>query len=372
MAIPKILNSYPTSVELSRLMRAHGAEIVFLSFESLESALEIVRMFESDANQAQIFGFHSALNTQILYESMRAGVREFLVDPFHEQALFQSLSHVKSLLDRRPVDYADSDQIFAFLPSKAGVGTSTIAANTGSALARMPDMRVLLADFDLSSGMLRFMLKLNNEFSVFDAAKYAYNMDEALWPQLVTKRGGMDVLHAGPLNPNLRIDAKQIRGLVTFMRRQYGTLCFDLSGNLEKYSLELMQESKRILMVCTPEIPSLHMAREKMAFLKQMDLDSRVSVVLTRMEKKVMFSKQQVEDLVGVSVIRTFPNDYPAVNRSLASGTLLPETSELGKAFEGFANALVAPKALGKLQPYERKFLDFATPPASLALRGRN
>ena len=114
------------------------------------------------------------------------------------------------------------------------------------------------------------------------------------------------------------------------------------------------------------------MAREKMAFLKQMDLDSRVSVVLTRMEKKVMFSKQQVEDLVGVSVIRTFPNDYPAVNRSLASGTLLPETSELGKAFEGFANALVAPKALGKLQPYERKFLDFATPPASLALRGRN
>ncbi len=51
-----------------------------------------------------------------------------------------------------------------------------------------------------------------------------------------------------------------------------------MSGNLERYSLEIMHESKRIFLVCTPEIPSLHLAREKYLYLKQLDLGDRVGV----------------------------------------------------------------------------------------------
>ena len=80
----------------------------------------------------------------------------------------------------------------------------------------------------------------------------------------------------------------------------YQVLCFDLSGNLEKYSLELMRESKRIVLVCTGEIASLHLAREKLVLLKEMGLSGRVLVVLNRMEKEnPLFSKIQVEDLLG-------------------------------------------------------------------------
>ena len=60
---------------------------------------------------------------------------------------------------------------------------------------------------------------------------------------MVTKIGNLDVLHAGPINPSLRIEPAQIRHLIQFMRRNYQALCFDLSGNLERYSLEIMQES---------------------------------------------------------------------------------------------------------------------------------
>ncbi len=58
VTVAKQLNIYPTEVELTRLMRAHAAEIVFLSFESLEKALEIVRMLESEACNVQLVGFH--------------------------------------------------------------------------------------------------------------------------------------------------------------------------------------------------------------------------------------------------------------------------------------------------------------------------
>jgi pilus assembly protein CpaE len=298
-------------------------------------------------------------------------VREFLTEPFEERTVLETLASIKTLLDRRPAAYESTNQIFSFLPSKAGVGTSTIALNVSGALARRGNTRVLLSDFDLSSGMLRFMLKLNNEFAVPNAIERAADIDENLWPQLVTAIHGMDVLHAGPLHPNYGIEPMQVSQLVAFMRRMYQVLCFDLSGNMEKYSLELMRESKRILLVCTGEIPSLHLAREKLAFLKELGLSARVSVVLNRMEKHSLFSKAQVEDLLGLPVGRAFSNDYEAVNQAVEAGKLLSPETELGKSFTEFAAQLMDQPEV-KHELAKRRFLEYFRPPHAFATPGRD
>jgi Flp pilus assembly CpaE family ATPase len=171
------------------------------------------------------------------------------------------------------------------------------------------------------------------------------------------------VLHAGRVNPNLRIEGTQIRNLVEFMRRNYDALCFDLSGNLEKYSMELMQESKRIMLVVTPEIPSLHLAREKLHFLRGFDLESRVSVVLNRCHKKPLFTKPQVEELLGLPVVQTFPNDYEGVNKAMTAGKWLEPESDMGQQFAEFAKGLFEKKAVPK-EP--KKFLEFLSTPNRL------
>ena len=68
--------------------------------------------------------------------------------------------------------------------------------------------------------MMRFMLKLQNEYSVIDAVEHALHIDENLWPQLVTSIDQLDVLHAGRVNPNLRIEGAQIRGSDRFRAAQ--------------------------------------------------------------------------------------------------------------------------------------------------------
>jgi len=361
--IARTLDHYPSGVELIRTVRALAADVLFLDFGNLKKGLEIIHILEAEGSPLQIVGFDRTLDPAVLRETMRAGVREFLGEPFEARAVMETLASIQSQLDRRPAVYQSTNQIFTFLPSKAGVGTSTIAANVSAALAGRPNTHVLLADFDLSSGMMRFMLKLTNEFSVPDALERAADMDENLWPQLVTAIQGMDVLHAGRLNPSYRMDASQIGKLMAFMRRTYQALCFDLSGNLEKYSLELMQESKRILLVCTGEIPSLHLAREKMMFLKEQGLSARIAIVLNRMHKHPLFSKDQVEDLLGVPVVRVFANDYQAVNRAVETGKLLQTDSELGRSFAEFAAQLMDQPEV-KADPAKRRFLEFLRPPA--------
>ena len=369
--VDRTLDHYPTTIELVRTLRALATDVVFINFESLKEGLETVRILEADGNQRQVVGFQSHADTAVLRETMRAGVREFLADPFEPKAVLESMQSIKTLLQQRPAVYESTNQVFSFLPSKAGVGASTIAVNVSGALARRPNTRVLLSDFDLSSGMLRFMLKLTNEYSVPDAISRVADIDENLWPQLVTAVAGMDVLHAGRINPGYRIDPAQVANLVAFMRRAYQVVCFDLSGNLEKYSIELMQESKRILLVCTAEIPSLHLAREKLAFLRDMGLSARVSVVLNRVRKNPLFSQTQVEELLGQPVVRVFSNDYMAVNQVVEEGKLLDSGSELGRSFAEFAAQLVDQPDV-KQAASKRRFLDFFKPAPTLATPGRD
>jgi pilus assembly protein CpaE len=373
VTVLRVLDTYPTEIELARILRTLTPDMVFLSFESANAALEIVRFLDKEVQGIQITSIHRVCHTAALRDAMRAGVREFVEYPFERQSVIDSVSNSASLLEQRPLVYRATTQVFSFLPSKAGAGASTLALNVSAALARRPDMRVLLADFDLSSGMTRFLLKLQNEFSVLDAVERSSAMDESLWHPMVTSTHGMEVLHSGRVNPSVRIEGTQVHDLIRFMGRSYDAVCFDLSGNLERYSLDIMQESRRILLVCTAETPSLHLAREKLQFLKTLDLDSRVGVVLNRVYRKSVLGKSQVEEILGVPVIAALSNDYSAVHRAANEGTVLDPKSELGKEHTQFAASLLdngtSPPMAGRQPNHpgsKNKFLEFFSVPTLL------
>ncbi len=359
VGVIRTLDRYPNALELVRFLRAHAPQVIFVSTESTTKALEIAREVEKNTPGVQMVAVSRFCDPQILLEVMRAGIREFASLPFDRQTLMDALVRIKDALDKRPPEIGATDQVFSFLPSKAGVGTSTIALNVSVAMSRLPNSNVLLSDFDLNSGMVRFMLKLDNSYCVTDAAEHSLDMDESMWPSMVTTMDRLDVLHAGKLNPDFRIEPTQIRHLMEFMRRNYNVLCFDLSGNLEKYSLEIMQESKKIFLVCTPEIPSLHLAREKYVYLKQLDLGDRVAVLLNRSQKRPLITPQQIEQLLGLPVHMTFPNDYHGVQRAVTEGRWVETSSDLGKHFNTLAQSMLESKQGSGAGDGKKKFIEF-------------
>jgi Flp pilus assembly CpaE family ATPase len=219
--------------------------------------------------------------------------------------------------------------------------------------------------------MVRFMLKLDNPNCVIDAAEHAADMDENMWPQLVSRLGTLDVLHAGRLNPHFRIESIQVRHLLAFLRRNYKVICADLSGNLEKYSVEIMHESKRVFLVCTPEIPSLHLAREKYEYLKAIDLGDRVTVLLNRCQKRPLITPEQIEELLGLPVQLTFPNDYQCVHRALAAGTPIDMSSDLGRQCVSLAQTMVDRKAPAAVDTKKRFIEFFSISPAKYTIENK-
>lgn len=345
VGIVRTMSRYPTANELVRMLRASAPEVLFLSIESLSRALEIVSAAEAQMPGIQVVAINRSADPQTLLEVMRTGIREYLSPPFQRQQLYEALIRVKEALERRPIQAEHSNLVFSFIPSKPGVGTTTIATNAAVAVSKQPDQRSLLIDADLNSGMVRFLLQLDNNYSLLDAAERSFNMDENIWPQLVTTIGNLDVLHSGKLNPELRVEPTHVRHILDFARRNYKAVFLDLSGNFERYSIEAMQDSKRIFLVATPEIPSLHLAREKLAYLRSLELGERVSILLNRCQKRAVINPAQVQDLLGQPVAMTFANDYQGVHRALTAGKPVDPGSDLGRQFAQLAQLLLDKKA---------------------------
>ena len=352
VGIVRIVDHYLEGIELVRFLRATAPEIVFLSVESIRKALDLATRIEAQAPGTQVVAIDREVNSGTLVETMNAGIREFLAAPFEVEVVQQTLQRLQQTLERRPPSIESTDLLLAFMPAKAGVGCSTIALNTSIALSQLPNTKTLLADFDLNCGIIDFMLQTESKYSIATAAENAHQMDETLWDKLVTTRGDLDIIPAGRTAPGFRIDAVQIRYLLEYARRNYKVICTDLSGILEKYSIEILHEAKQIFLVCTPEVPSLHLAREKLRFFRTIDLDGRVKILLNRSQKRGLIPVSQIEKVLGMPVFMSFPNDYAGVHKALTAGKQVSPTSELGKAFHALAGAVVNPE-----KPREAGFL---------------
>src|SRR5579871_2554924 len=134
VTVCRTLPAYPGEVDLLRALRAHGPQVIFLSFETVEAAIDLARLLETHHTGVQVIGVHHSMDPLVLRESMRAGVREFVAAPFEHRQLIEALRGVKDLLERAPVSSKATSEIFSFLPSKPGVGTTTLALNVSAAL----------------------------------------------------------------------------------------------------------------------------------------------------------------------------------------------------------------------------------------------
>lgn len=361
-AIVRIIPQYTNRVDTIRFLRAAAPDLLFLSVENLPQALAVAEYVAAEAPHIQVAAVHRAVDPQFLLATMRAGIREFLHAPFERASLRETLVRMREQLERRPPSTQHVGSVFAFLPAKAGVGCSTLAVNTGVMLSTMPDTKVLLTDFDLNCGMVGFMLKLDGGHSIVTAAENALEMDENLWPRIVCSRGSLDILPTGKLVPGFRIEPVQIQHLLAFARRNYDAVCADLSGMMEKYSIEILHEAQRIFLVSTPELPSLHLTREKLSFLRSQRLDDRVSILLNRAQQRHVLSQADMEGLFGQKVEMTFPNDYSGVHKALTAGRQVETSSDLGKAVKKLAESLAGAKKAPAASQIKRSLLDVIAP----------
>ncbi len=146
-------------------------------------------------SQTKIIAVHQSEDPSIILSALRAGANEFVAPPF-EKTLPPALDRVVRLNEE---EHAPTRQgkVVGFLSAKGGCGSTTLACHIAADLRRKTNKQVLLADLDLTSGMVGFLMKVNSVYSVLDAVANLSRLDESLWKALKTEwKPGVDVIAA--------------------------------------------------------------------------------------------------------------------------------------------------------------------------------
>jgi Flp pilus assembly CpaE family ATPase len=121
-----------------------------------------------------------------------------------------------------------------------------------------------------------------------------------------------------------------------------------------------MKQSKRVFLVCTPEVGALHLAREKLGIFRSLDIYDRVNVIVNRSGNPPNeIRAEDVERMLGRPAFSFFPNDYKEIGKALRNGKLVRSDSGIGKCFSGCAKRILNLDADTATAKPRRRMIEF-------------
>lgn len=323
-------------------------EVLLLDLSSLPSELNIaMRQLKYQAPQMRVVALHSSADPQMILSAMRAGVNEFLHPPLEEN-LVPALERLMKTSDSEAAPITRGKMI-GFLSAKGGCGATTLACHVASELQTITRKSVLLADLDLTSGIVGFLMKTPSSYSILDGIKNLSRLDESLWKALVAEhRPGLSVIPAPATYTRWdHPDENRLRQTLQFMRTQHEWIVLDLGRSLNSIAMAVLDEIDQLFLVSTLEVVALHGLKTIVHGLFQQG--EKLQLVLNRTPKMMDISTQELEKILGRSLYAALPNDYLGLYQSYSSGNLLDSNARLSQHF-----ALLASKIAG-VQPVKSR-----------------
>lgn len=131
------------------------------------------------------------------------------------------------------------------------------------------------------------------------------------------------------------------RRTIQSLRRNYHYIVADTGMQIDDVTLTTLEMSDLVLLVCTPDVPSVRATRAALTLLEELGVHREsIGYVLNRSAKRADIKARDVQALFsGYELLGEIPADYRSLQPFVNSGALIAEAG----------NALPINRALGKL-----------------------
>jgi pilus assembly protein CpaE len=274
-------------------------------------------------------------------EAMLVGAHGFLLKPFDLPELSRSIGQVHQLWLQRhalltehlPAAEAAAaptkrgHAIATFSP-KGGTGTTTLAVNLAIALKQQTNVPVLLADLDLRAADVDIFLSLFTKNSILDLIGLQQRIDKELLERVTTEHGsGIRVLRGDSQLQFIEspFEVGQIGDLVEQLVSIWdGYVVINTSNGLDRWTIETLDMADTILVVTTPELPSLRVTRNFLDLAEaNVDESDKWHVIMNVYQGKKVLRTADIENSIKYPITATISEDFALVPLSINRGTPL-------------------------------------------------
>lgn len=348
--VDRVLDAVPESYDFTRLLNVSQPDLFVLDHDDDAPIERIVDTIHARSPSTAVLAFGSRLGGD-LEGARELGVEAVVPYPVDVPTLVAAID--RAIHEKRGERIGN---LHAFLPAKAGCGTSTLVLNTAARLAGSFDKRTLVLEADLRSGVLDIMIGATPSGGSQRILELAGEVDTFQWDNNLTRAFGVDFLltrrEAGGIIP----DWHHYHQVLNFARSKYDIILVDLPELVNPATVEIIRRAASTFVVCTAEVAPLKLARLRCEEIAMWGAPkSSIHLLLNRAQQGDI-PAEEVKAFTGQDVYGVFPNDYKNLREAMNRSSVLTESSELGLAALSFAGRLTGtpvpspkPRLLGRL-----------------------
>ncbi len=322
---------------------------------------------------AQVIMVSVQSEADYLRRAMLAGARDFVTKPFSAEELISTIQRVHKTARMRPAAQAPAPsaagqggfpaeaparpikqgKIVAAFGAKGGIGTSMVAVNLAIALSR-GDRKVALVDTSLHFGDVGVMLNLQAARNIADIVKVIADLDANLIESMLTPHAsGIKALLA-PGRPEMAdaVTAEHIKSILSEMREMFDFVVVDTTRTLKDDTLVVLDAADRIVLLGTPDIPSIKNARTFFEISDALGYAAeKIAFVLNKVDRRSPISAQDIEKHIKHSVAAQLPMDEAVAVGSVNRGVPFVANPSVRSAALVQAVIQLADRLVAELEP---------------------
>lgn len=267
---------------------------------------------------------------EYLKKAMMAGAREYMIKPFTADELISTIKRVVEINQKRweaqqvPVQATVSThkpQIITLFSAKGGAGRTTLAVNLAVALAQHTEERVALVDLDLQFGDVAVMMNIHPKRTIAELMQENEEFDRDLLETYLYGRNGVNVL-AAPNRPELAelVNEEGVNKILRGLAGFHSYVVVDTACAFNDITLAAFDQSDSILMVVTPDLPSLKDNKRALDLAKTLSLQPKIKLVLNRSGGGFGIEDEDVERSMEMRIDAIFSQDSRLVLTSINRG----------------------------------------------------
>ena len=259
-----------------------------------------------------------ASDSKLVLRALRGGADDYVDEQELEGELKPALARYRAGM----VTQEEAGRLIVVLAPSGGSGSSTVAANVATALAK-EHKEVALVDLKLEAGDLAALLDLKPTYTLADLCQNAARLDRVLFERSLTRHASGVHLLAPPerLADVAHVRPEGVRQVLALARAVFPYVVVDLDHSFRDDQTKVLHQADIILIVLRLDFASLRNARRTLDHLEQMGIPrDRLRLVVNRHGQPKEVPAAKAEEALGVKIFHYVPDDPKTVNRANNNG----------------------------------------------------
>jgi pilus assembly protein CpaE len=311
-------------VPLARAAEALGAgagDLVVVVLSPDPAVAQAALMELRPLSGANVLAVGPTRDTRLVLQTLRGGASDYIDEAELEAELRASLSRLRSAAGTQ----AEPGRLIALLSPVGGSGTSTLAANLATVLAK-EHKRAALLDLKHANGNLADLLDLKPAHTLADLCAGTARMDRAMLERSLVRHDSGVHLLAPPehFGDAAHVTPEGVRQAVSLARDLFPYVVADLDYGFRDTEAQLLRQADVVVLVLRLDFSALRHTQRALEYLRHLGVQpDRVRVVANCYGRPKEVPARKAEEALGMKIYHYVPDDPKTVNRANNNGVPL-------------------------------------------------